>query len=64
MMTLGDWLRHAMEIGVIQKPNVGERVLLALRTRPRSGDVQDMIDRIDEIDGLPGALDRRLHGGH
>ena len=45
------------------RPVSGRAVLLALRRRPRTGDLADMVERTDRVGGLPGTLERRLAGG-
>lgn len=62
-MTMLDWIRAARESGAVIRPESGLRVVLALRACPRSDGVQDMVDRIDEIDGYPFALERKRYGG-
>ncbi len=63
MRTMLDWIHAARESGAVIRPASGLAVVQALRTRPHSGDVQDMVDRIDEIDGYPFALERIWYGG-
>ena len=42
----------------IRRPVSGEAVLLALRNLPRTGDMREMVEAIDRVGGLPGALER------
>jgi len=46
------------------RPMMGKRILLFARSTARTGDMIDMVQRIDELDGIPFEFERIRNGSH